>query len=242
MIVFDSKFHAYTNSETGNKYISVTTLLNKYKVPFDSATHSKRVAAQEGVTPEFVLESWKQTTKTATDRGTKIHNLMESFIKDDEVDETYNYLYNSYSKFVAKHIGNYKQVLSEELLFLHDYEVAGTADLIYERKDDFIVADFKTNKKFRFTNNFNDYFTAPINHLMYCEFNTYALQLSMYAKCFEQRSGKKCKGLVVLYLQDDQWVPYHCNYLKSDINNILEHYKTNSPKTTPLLFSKSEEN
>ena len=227
MIVFDEKSHTYTNTETGNRYVSVTTLLGKYKKPFDSNTHSKRVAEREGVTQEFVLESWKATTKVATDRGTKIHKLMEDFVKFGEVDDTYNYLFKSYDRFVAKFIGNYKQVLSEELLFLHDYEIAGTSDLIYERKDDFIVADFKTNKKYRFSNDFNEYFQSPVEHLPYCEFNTYALQLSMYAKIFEIMSGKKCKGLVVLYLQEDKWIPYHCNYLKTDVTNILEQYKAN---------------
>ena len=40
MIVFDEKSHTYTNSETNKKYISVTTLLGKYKKAFDSHAHS----------------------------------------------------------------------------------------------------------------------------------------------------------------------------------------------------------
>ena len=228
MIVFDEKSHTYTNNETNRKYISVTTLLGKYKKAFDSHAHSLRVAEREGVTQKFVLESWAATTKTATDRGTKIHQLMEKFVKFGEVDDSYNYLYKSYANLIDKHIGNFKQVLSEELLHLDEYEVAGISDLIYERKDDFIVGDFKTNKQYRFSNNYNDYFKAPIDHLQACEFNTYALQLSMYARMFEQKSGKKCSKIVTFYLDQDQWVPYHSNYLKTDINNILEHYKSNS--------------
>lgn len=230
MIVFDEKSHTYTNTKTNNRYVSVTTLLGKYKKPFDSNTHSKRVAEREGVTQEFVLESWKATTKVATDRGTKIHKLMEDFVKFGGVDDSYSYLFKSYDRFVSKYIGNYKQVLSEELLFLHDYEIAGTTDLIYERKDDFIVADFKTNKKYRFSNDFNEYFLSPVDHLTYCEFNVYALQLSMYAKIFEVMSGKKCNKIVTLYLEEDKWVPYHANYLKTDVTNILEHYKLNAKK------------
>jgi ATP-dependent exoDNAse (exonuclease V) beta subunit len=111
-------------------------------------------------------------------------------------------------------------------LFLHDYEIAGTSDLIYEREKDFIVADFKTNKKYRFSNDFNDYFKAPIEHLTYCEFNTYALQLSLYAYMYEQKTGKKCNKLVTLYLEEDNWIPHHANYLKTDIINILSDHKT----------------
>ena len=232
MIIFDEKSHTYTNIDNGNKYTSVTTLLGKYKKPFDSATHSKRVAEREGVTQEFVLESWRATTKTATDRGTKIHKLMEDFVKVGEVNDEYSYLYKSYNKFVTSYIGNYKKILSEELLFLHDYEVAGTSDLIYERENDFIVADFKTNKKYRFSNDFNDYFKSPVDHLTYCEFNTYALQLSMYAYMYEQKTGKKCNKIVTLYLEEDRWIPHHANYLKTDIINILENYKLKLQKSS----------
>ena len=156
---------------------------------------------------------------------------MEQFIKIGEVDETYNYLYKSYDNLVTKVIGNYKKVHSEKLLSLNDYEVAGTSDLIYEREDDFIVADFKTNKKYRFSTDFNDYFKAPVDHLPYCEFNTYALQLSLYAYMYEQETGKKCAKLVTFYLQEDKWIPYHANYLKTDIINILKDYKKFTAET-----------
>jgi ATP-dependent exoDNAse (exonuclease V) beta subunit len=230
MIVFDEKSHTYTNTETGNRYISVTTLLGKYKKPFDSDTHSKRVAEREGVSQAFVLESWKETTKIATDKGTKIHNMMEQFVKFGETVESYNYLFKSYNKVVENVIGEYKKIHSEKLLALDEYEVAGMSDLIYERKDDFIVADFKTNKKYRFNTDFNDYMLTPVEHLSYCEFNSYALQLSLYAYMFERETGKKCSKIVTFYLNEDRWVPYHSNYLKTDILNILNDYRVNQQK------------
>ena len=225
MIVFDEKSHTYTNTENNKIYTSVTTLLNKYKTPFDSRKHAQRVAEREGVTVDFVLECWDETTKRATDRGTLIHNLMENYIKVGETSANYNYLFDSYNKFVTKTIGKFKEVLSEELLYIHEYEIAGTSDLIYESDKSFIVADFKTNKQYRFMSDFGDHYKLPIEHLQYCEFNTYALQLSLYAYMFEQLSGKKCSKIVTLYLEQDQWIPYHSNYLKTDIINILENHK-----------------
>ena len=230
MIVFDEASHTYTNTKTGKKYTSVTTLLGKYKKPFDSAGHSKRVAEREGVTQEFVLEMWQTETKKATDKGTKIHNLMEKFIKFGEIEESYSYLFKSYNKVVENYIGEYKKVHSEKLLALHEFEIAGTSDIIYERKDDFIVADFKTNKKYRFSTDFSDYMLPPVDHLAYCEFNSYALQLSLYAHMYEQETKKKCSKIVTFFLNEDRWVPYHSNYLKTDVLNILNNYKTNQQK------------
>lgn len=227
MITFNEKLHSYTNDKTGTQYISVTTLLSKYKSPFDKDRHSLRVAEREGVSQEMVLEMWEKENKRATDRGTKIHKLMENYVSFGEKAEDYDWLYKSYDKVISYSIDKYKEIHSENLLFSHEYEIAGTADLIYDHGDYFTIGDFKTNKKFNFSSNFNDHFKDPIDHLPYCEFNNYALQMSMYAYMYEKISGKKCKKIVVFYLKEDKWQPIHCNYLKSDIKNILTHYRQN---------------
>ena len=47
MIYFDEKKHSYTNVKTNEKYISATTLIGKFKKPFDVDKHSKRVAEEK---------------------------------------------------------------------------------------------------------------------------------------------------------------------------------------------------
>ena len=59
-IKFDEASHTYTHVDTGAPFISVTTLLGKYKQPFDRYGHSKRVAKREGVSQELVLEMWEE--------------------------------------------------------------------------------------------------------------------------------------------------------------------------------------
>ena len=224
MITFDQDSHTYTNSSTQEKYISVTTLLGKYKQPFDKEKHSLRVAKREGISQELVLEMWDKENKRSTDRGTKIHKLMENYIDFGERKDDYNWLYKSYDKAVTHTISKFNKVYSENLLYTHKYKIAGTADLIYDHGDYFTIGDFKTNKKFNYTSDFNEYFKTPIDHLPYCEFNNYALQMSLYAYMYEELTGKKCKKIVVFYLNEDKWQSIHCNYLKSDIQKILTHY------------------
>lgn len=230
MIVFDEKLHTYTNSESKEKYISVTTLLGKYKTPFDKDKHSLRVAEREGVSQELVLEMWDKENKKATDRGTKIHKLMENYVSYGEKAEDYDWLYKSYDKVTSHSVNKFKKIYSENLLHDHSYKIAGTADLIYDHGDYFTIGDFKTNKKFNYTSDFNEYFKDPIDHLPYCEFNNYALQMSMYAYMYEKISNKKCKKILVFYLREDKWQPIYCNYLKSDICNILNHYSSSLNK------------
>lgn len=227
MVIFNEETHTYTNSNTGSVYKSVTTLLSEYKKSFDSQLHAERVARREGVSVDFVLEMWKETTKQATDKGTKIHKIMEEFVKNSTIDDRLIHLSDSYTEIVKNNIGKHSCILSEQLLFQHDFEIAGTADLIFDSNDSFFIGDFKTNKQFRFKSDFNEFFKDPISHLSYCEFNSYALQLSLYAYMYELQTNKICKGLVIFYLQKNKWIPYHVNYLKSDVINILNHYKYN---------------
>jgi ATP-dependent exoDNAse (exonuclease V) beta subunit len=229
MIVFNEELHTYTNTETNEKYRSVTTVLGDYTHEFESDFHAERIAKREGVTKEFILEMWEAETKKATDKGTKIHKMMEDYIKNGTIgDYTSPEFYESYNTIVAEHVIKYKTILSEQLLYSHEYNIAGTADLIFEGPKSFTVGDFKTNKKFRFRTDFNDYLKDPISHLAHCEFNSYALQLSLYAYMYECISGKICSNLVIFYLQNSQWIPYNVNYLKSDIINLLNHYKYNN--------------
>lgn len=227
MIVFNEEKHTYTNSNTEEQYISVTTLLGKYKTPFDKDKHSLRVAEREGVTQEMVLEMWQKENKKATDRGTKIHKLMENYVSFGEKTEDYDWLYKSYDKVTSYSVDKFKKIYSENLLHNDEFKIAGTADLIYDHGDYFTIGDFKTNKKFNYSSDFNEHFKDPVSHLQYCEHNNYALQMSMYAYMYEKISGKRCKKIVAFYLKEDKWQPIHCNYLKSDIQNILTHYRHN---------------
>ena len=230
MIYFDEASHTYTNTKTKEKYVSVTTLLGKYKTPFDADLHATRVANKNGVPKEMVLEMWQQETKVATDRGTKIHKLMENYINSCDKNDEYYYLYESYDSVVSESIDKFKGVNSELLLHNNEFKIAGTSDLIYDQGDYFTISDFKTNKKFKYSSDFNDYFKAPISHLQYCEHNVYALQMSLYAKLYEEMTNKKCKKIVVFYLKDDKWIDIHCNYLKLEVEAILKDYRLNNFK------------
>jgi len=228
MIVFNEELHTYTNTDNNKIYRSATTVLGDYTHEFDSNFHAERIAKREGVTIEFILEMWKAETKKATDKGTKIHKIMEDYVKSGIIGEYGSHeFYASYDTIVTDHVIKYKTVLSEQLLYTHEYEIAGTADLIFENDKSFTVGDFKTNKKFRYRTDFNDYLKDPISHLAHCEFNSYALQLSLYAYMYEIISGKICSNLIIFYLKDGHWTPKPVNYLKSDVVNLLNHYKNN---------------
>ena len=220
-IKFDEKAHTYTHIDTEKPFISVTTLIGKYKQPFDRDGHSKRVADREGVSQELVLEMWEQEKNRACTRGTNIHKVLEDYINYGEAEGDWGWLCKSYDKAVERSIDSFKNVLCENLLYDEEYSVAGTADLIYEHKHEFTIGDFKTNKRFRFSSPYSERLKDPVSHLHNCEFNLYGLQLSLYAYLYEKMSGKRCRKCVIFYLQDDRFLSYHINYMKAEVETIL---------------------
>ena len=222
-IKFDEKSHTYTHIDTEKPFISVTTLLGKYKQPFDRDGHSKRVADREGVSQELVLEMWEQEKNGACTRGTNIHKVLEDYINYGEAEGDWGWLCKSYDKAVERSIDSFKNVLCENLLYDEEYSVAGTADLIYEHKHEFTIGDFKTNKRFRFSSPYSERLKDPVSHLHNCEFNLYGLQLSLYAYLYEKMSGKRCRKCVIFYLQDDRFLSYHINYMKVEVEALLQH-------------------
>jgi hypothetical protein len=225
-ITFDEPSHTYTHNETGEKYTSVTTLLGKYKKPFDSETVATRVAKREGVSKDLVLEMWNTEKNRACDRGTAIHKLLEDYITVGEQDEEWGWLYKSYDKCREWNIDKFNKVLCEQLVWNEEYKISGLADLFYMHRDGtFTVGDFKTNKRYRFSSEYNDWMLAPLEHLTVCEHSTYTMQLSMYAYLYEQMTGKKCRKLVIYYLDKDRFKAHHCNYMKAEVKELFEHFK-----------------
>ena len=175
MIIFNEAEHSYVNSETGERYTSVTQLIGQFEPEFDKEYHSKRVAEKEGVPQSMVLEMWDNIAKKAQDKGTLVHGILEKYIKVGVCDERVQFIIDSYKDVVAKEIGRYSSIYSEKLLYNDEWKVAGTADLIFDSKDTFHIGDFKTNKRFRFKSKYNEYFFFFFQHLSVCEFNFYCI-------------------------------------------------------------------
>jgi hypothetical protein len=229
-IKFLEDTHQYINIETNEEYCSVSKLLGRYKEKFDAENISKWVAKKRGVSQEEILKEWEDNKNFACDRGTDFHAALENYVKYGEVDPLYKKIIEKFQLKVEKYIPNISEVYSEKLLYNHDFKIAGTGDLLFELEDGtFIIGDFKTNKKFRFGSDYGKWMKAPLNHLSECEFNTYALQLGIYGFMNEILTKKKCKGLLIFWLDMNtgNWEVIPTNFMKHEIILMLNHYKKN---------------
>jgi ATP-dependent exoDNAse (exonuclease V) beta subunit len=236
VITFDPDTHTYKNIETSENYISVTTLLGKYKPKFDEDYHAERIAKREGVDKSVILEEWDRIRTKSTDKGTLIHNLLEEYIKTKTINNKIPWLFSEFDKLITENIPYIRNMHSELLLYDHNYKIAGTSDIVVDSGKYFHIVDFKTNKKFSYFSKYNEYFYPPVEHLSECEFNVYSLQLSMYGYMYEKISGKRLKSMFVMFLRPDKktFDVINMNYLKNDVKQIFENYKLNSDKKCPL--------
>jgi hypothetical protein len=196
MILYDDNTHRYYDTE--GDFISVTTLLNRYKNPFDAEVMSEIVASKRGGTAEEWKEKWKEGGQKAADRGHEFHAIKE------EVEMNTNMTFanrtvgsqNQWLLLQLKKDWNYLKDLpdggySELMLWHKGYRIAGRADKCLietvNGKRFLHIDDHKTNEKPMETESYRDKKTGlykmmkpPLGRIMDCKLRHYELQLSMY--------------------------------------------------------------
>jgi hypothetical protein len=221
MLSFDKVTHSYKNIHTGDAYVSATTLINKFKKKFDADFYAKKSAEKEGVTPEEIKARWKKMNDESKVKGSSIHEAIDAFNTTGKINEQYKELLLALE---ALNLYDLKKTKCEELVYNHDYRLAGTADIIEDMGSSFNVYDFKTNKKFNLNSLYNSYLLDPISHLSECEYNIYALQLSLYAFMYKSMTGKRVGKLAIVYLNSNNKPEvYNTPYLYTDIQKMLNY-------------------
>lgn len=231
-VVLDKKTHTYTTNK-GEKYKSVSKLIEQFVPFFDFEQKSYDYSLKYGIPVEEVRASWREKNKKSTEYGHKIHKIIEEQIKVKDFSHKEK-IYTKVLKEVQKYISIKDQIFTEEILHCDNHKIAGTSDLIIERKADFDIIDFKTNKKIKFENPYEDSFLLfPLNTIPNAEYFKYALQLSLYAYMHELKTNKKAYRLIIFWFKrkniddyecfDGEWVKYSLPYLKEEVELILEY-------------------
>ena len=72
LISFDEANHTYTYE--GQNFISVTTLIDNYFSHFEVEKIAAKKAAKMGVSPEILIEEWRQKGDESRQLGTTLHS------------------------------------------------------------------------------------------------------------------------------------------------------------------------
>jgi genome maintenance exonuclease 1 len=129
-------------------------------------------------------------SRTAANRGTKVHQMCEDFLNNVEIEPTKREflpycLFSQLKPVIETSINN---IYAQECgLWSDKYKVAGRVDCIAEYNGIPSIVDFKTSRSQR-----ND------------EYNeSYYIQASAYAEMFEERTGIPVEQIVILVVTED---------------------------------------
>ena len=213
VIQFTEEDHRYVikDKKTGNEVkelISVTTLNGKYFPPFDpDGKTCANCAAKRGITVEAMRAEWDKTRDEASAYGTRVHEYMEDLIRgrkprNTPENEKERIVFELGAKFVKKIKPRLENIQPEKIICDEELGLAGTIDLFAKdpTSDQFVMIDWKTNKKIDMNTFFNRYALPPIEHVPDCEFGHYQLQLNMYEYILKHAGYIPPKSVVLKYL------------------------------------------
>ena len=170
----------YTTPD-GVLYPSITTVLGDQP---DKKQSLDRWRAKIGV------EKANQISTAAAKRGSNFHSLLEQYLDEQEVDIRKEFpitgmLFNAMRRKLEANLDKIYAI--EAPMYSDRLRLAGRSDLIGSWRGSSAIIDFKTSTKRKKREWITDYF----------------LQATAYSIMFEEHSGIKTNGIVVLIASDD---------------------------------------
>jgi len=152
--------------DDGSRYYSVTTALGNTKDQRFLEEWKSRIGRERA----------KALTDIACETGTDMHEILEYYLKKEELDPPPNkYIQNLANQIIPFLDRNVSRVHATEMpVYSDDLMLAGTTDAIVTYRNKISVLDFKTAKKIPKIEWVNDYL----------------LQLAIYAMMLEEMTGK----------------------------------------------------
>ena len=205
------RYYKIPGEEELKRFVSVTSVTSHYnKEKF--ADWRRRVGEEKA----------NKITKSATDRGTKMHSLIESYLMNEDLpsaDPLPKFLFD-----VAKsELDKIDNILAIERSMYSDYfHIAGTVDTIANYDGKLSVIDYKSSEK-----------PKPISWI-----ENYFVQIAAYAFMLKELTGKEVEQLVIImscengeivtYIETDieKYIRLLVKYVKKFTEDKLKEYAT----------------
>ncbi len=197
-VTFQAQNHKYQSLDPNENidWISVTTFISQFKPQFDSKAAALKASGNKkskwyGLSPEVIETIWEKEGNRATDLGTWYHNQRE---EDTLGHNTINRSGRDLSIIRPIYEGDLKiapdqklveGIYPEHFAYLKSAGICGQSDRVEVIKNLVDIYDYKTNKEIK-TESFKNWegkkekMLHCCSHLDNCNYNHYALQLSVY--------------------------------------------------------------
>jgi len=277
-IIFKAEDHSYHSLDPNEKidWIGATTFVSFFKEKFDADTQSVKSAKNKkskwyGLSPDQIKEHWNNESERARNAGTFYHNQRESDILElDTIQHSgrnipvIRPIYVDGIKYAPDQQLT-EGIYPEHFVYLKSVGVCGQSDRVEVVKDVINVVDYKTNKEIKLEG-FKNWqgstkkMLGPCAALDDCNFNHYALQLSLYMyimlkhnprykpgklvlhHVLFEKAGEDKFGYPILKMNEnnepivDKIVPYEVPYLKNEVIGMLHWLQDNRHDLTNIKF------
>ena len=204
-IQFSDSDHTYLIDKK-NKAVSVTELIGRYFPKFDKEFWANKESIKTGKPKNEILKKWDELGKKARDLGTELHEQIENFYNSKEYIRSKEL--DKFFKFHKNHIQDkYQPHRTEWRRFDEDKNLAGTVDMVYEKKNgELFIFDWKRSKKIINSDGSiekNNPFENGLNglsHLPSSDYVKYCLQQNIYKNILESKYDKKVSSMNLLIL------------------------------------------
>jgi len=244
-ITFKEDTHQYF-APNGDEYTSVSRLIRLVEPEFDrkgiSANMARAKAKEDGISFDQaqaeILKDWDRNKDSSIDRGNFVHDNLEQYLKTGKC----HLAVNNVGYRLVRFLKPFYRYYSEAILYSGKYKTAGTADLSVQRQRDkhkvWDFYDFKTNEKKgiyfdsikresdgKIKKHYNRFLKAPLDHLEHSNYNTYALQLSLYAYMAETTFDLKVGRLAIMFINKDYHLRvYPVPYMRMEVMTLLDYH------------------
>lgn len=228
-IVFNESDHSYFYD--GKQCTSVTSLISKFKKPFETEKIASRYSKKHGLQIEDVIAEWDLNGKQAAYKGSELHKYAEyKFFNKHydvdifsgalplcrQIDQFYNDVKNKLIPVRAEFVVGDKRML-----------ICGMLDKLFYNIESgkLEIWDYKTNKKIRRRSEYGNRMTNGLSHLSECEFNTYSLQTTIYRKIIERNTSLILGDSYVCWVNEgnQSYEVIKMDYMEKEFNIIFDH-------------------
>ena len=156
-----------------------------------------------GKSRQTIKDQWRLTGRQAARAGTAMHNTIEQFYnnREIEIDSLELEYFMDFDKTIGSRLTPYR---TEWKVWDSDLHIAGTADMLFENSDNTLsLYDWKRCKYIKKDNPWETASVPCIAHLPNSNYWHYALQLNMYKFILEKNYQKKIKEMFLVGLHPD---------------------------------------
>ena len=182
------------------------------------------------MTRDQIKNSWALNSKEASEKGTRMHAMIENFYNDLEISYIEEEMpeMDQFLEFYANH-ENLQIYRTEWMVFAEDLRLTGSIDAVFKNEDGTLtIGDWKRSKqisKKSFSGNKRG--KPPFKHLPDCNFTHYSLQLNLYRIILEKYYDFKVSSMFLGVFhpenKDKKYIKIDIPIMESEAESLLQY-------------------